>query len=228
MGEYYNTFFVIWFNMDDDISIIDSNTRKEKIKNFLFENKKKLIIFLVTIILAVVLFFGYGEFIKIQNKKISNLYYSTTITFDKNNKEKTTKNLIKIINKKNSTYSPLSLYFILDNQLINDRNQINNLFEILINKTSLDKEIRNLIIYKKGLYNADQISENELLNILNPIIKNKSVWNSHALYLLAEYFYSKNQKQKSKEFFNQIINLKNSNPDIVVEAQKRLNRDLSD
>ena len=228
MGEYYNTFFVIWFNMDDDISITDSNTRKEKIKNFLFENKKKLITFFVAIILAVVLFFGYGEFIKIQNKKISNLYYSSTITFDKNNKEKTTKNLIKIINKKNSTYSPLSLYFILDNQLINDRNQINNLFEILINKTSLDKEIRNLIIYKKGLYNADQISENELLNILNPIIKNKSVWNSHALYLLAEYFYSKNQKQKSKEFFNQIINLKNSNPDIVVEAQKRLNRDLSD
>ena len=214
--------------MDDDISIIDSNTRKEKIKNFLFENKKKLITFFVAIILAVVSFFGYGEFIKIQNKKISNLYYSTTITFEKNNKEKTAKNLIKIINKKNSTYSPLSLYFILDNQLINDRNQINNLFEILINKTSLDKEIRNLIIYKKGLYNADQISENELLNILNPIIKTKSVWNSHALYLLAEYFYSKNQKQKSKEFFNQIINLKNSNPDIVVEAQKRLNRDLSD
>ena len=214
--------------MDDDISIIDSNTRKEKIKNFLFENKKKLIIFFVAIILAVVLFFGYGEFIKIQNKKISNLYYSSTITFDKNNKEKTTKNLIKIINKKNSTYSPLSLYFILDNQLINDRNQINNLFEILINKTSLDKEIRNLIIYKKGLYNADQISENELLNILNPIIKNKSVWNSHALYLLAEYFYSKNQKQKSKEFFNQIINLKKSNSDIIIQAQKRLNRDLSD
>ena len=228
MGEYYNMFFVIWFNMDDDISIIDSNTRKEKIKNFLFENKKKLIIFFVAIILAVILFFGYGEFIKIQNKKISNLYYSTTISFDKNNKEKTTKDLIKIINKKNSTYSPLSLYFILDNQLINDRNQINDLFEILINKTSLDKEIRNLIIYKKGLYNADQISENELLNILNPIIKTKSVWNSHALYLLAEYFYSKNQKQKSKEFFSQIINLKNPNPDIVVEAQKRLNRDLSD
>tara|TARA_B100000886_G_scaffold11836_1_gene7669 strand:- start:3370 stop:4014 length:645 start_codon:yes stop_codon:yes gene_type:complete len=214
--------------MDDDIPIIELNTRKEKIKNFLFDNKKKLIIFFVVIILTVVLFFGYGEFIKIQNKKISNLYYSTTISFDKNNKEKTAENLIKIINKKDSTYSPLSLYFILDNQLINDRNQINDLFEILINKTSLNKEIKNLIIYKKGLYNADQISENELLNILNPIIKTKSVWNSHALYLLAEYFYSKNQKQKSKEFFSQIINLKNPNPDILVEAQKRLNRDLSD
>ena len=228
MGEYYSMSFVIWFNMDDDIPIIELNTRKEKIKNFLFDNKKKLIIFFVVIILTVVLFFGYGEFIKIQNKKISNLYYSTTISFDKNNKEKTAENLIKIINKKDSTYSPLSLYFILDNQLINDRNQINDLFEILINKTSLNKEIKNLIIYKKGLYNADQISENELLNILNPIIKTKSVWNSHALYLLAEYFYSKNQKQKSKEFFSQIINLKNPNPDILVEAQKRLNRDLSD
>tara|TARA_B100001027_G_scaffold60753_1_gene41023 strand:+ start:296 stop:940 length:645 start_codon:yes stop_codon:yes gene_type:complete len=214
--------------MDDDIPIIELNTRKEKIKNFLFDNKKKLIIFFVVIILTVVLFFGYGEFIKIQNKKISNLYYSTTISFDKNNKKKTAENLIKIINKKDSTYSPLSLYFILDNQLINDRNQINDLFEILINKTSLNKEIKNLIIYKKGLYNADQISENELLNILNPIIKTKSVWNSDALYLLAEYFYSKNQKQKSKEFFSQIINLKNPNPDILVEAQKRLNRDLSD
>ena len=53
--------------MDDDISIIESNTRKEKIKNFLFENKKKIIIFFVAIILIVVSFFGYGEFIKIQN-----------------------------------------------------------------------------------------------------------------------------------------------------------------
>ena len=68
----------------------------------------------------------------------------------------------------------------------------------------------------------------KLLEILNPIIKSESVWSSHALYLLAEYFYSKNQKQKSKEFFNQIINSKKPNPDIVTEAQKRLNRDLSD
>ena len=78
------------------------------------------------------------------------------------------------------------------------------------------------------MYNADQVSENELLEILNPIIKSESVWSSHALYLLAEYFYSKNQKQKSKEFFNQIINLKKSNSDIVIQAQKRLNRDLSE
>ena len=56
----------------------------------------------------------------------------------------------------------------------------------------------------------------------------KSVWKSHALYLMAEYFYAKDQNQKAKEFFNQIISLENSNSDIKLEGQKRLNRDLSD
>ena len=45
---------------------------------------------------------------------------------------------------------------------------------------------------------------------------------------MAEYFYYKNQQQKSKEFFNQILTLENSNPNIKIKAQKRLNRDLSD
>ena len=56
----------------------------------------------------------------------------------------------------------------------------------------------------------------------------ESVWRSHALYLMAEFFYSKDQKQKSKEFFNQIISLENPNSDIKLQAEKRLNRDLSD
>ena len=214
--------------MDEDISIINSNTRKEKIKSFFLNNKKKILIFLITIVLLIISFFGYEEFKDNQRERVSNLFYSTTMDYDGNNKEKTTNKLKQIIKLKDETYSPLSLYFILDNNLISNRSEINTLFDTLISKTSLEKEIKNLIIYKKGLYNADQVSENELLEILNPIIKSESVWSSHALYLLAEYFYSKNQKQKSKEFFNQIINLKKSNSDIVIQAQKRLNRDLSD
>ena len=214
--------------MDEDISIINSNTRKEKIKNFFFHNKKKILISLIIIVLSIISFFGYQEIEDYQREKVSNLFYSTTINFDEKKKEKTTKKLIEIIKLKDPTYSPLSLYFILDNDLISSRSEMNILFDTLIIKTALDKEIKNLVIYKKGLYNADQASENELLEILNPIIKSESIWSSHALYLLAEYFYSKNQKQKSKEFFSQIINLKKSNPNIVTEAQKRLNRDLSD
>ena len=98
----------------------------------------------------------------------------------------------------------------------------------MIEKTSLDKEIKNLVVYKKALFNADNAQEGELLNILNPLINSKSVWKSHALYLMAEYFYSKNQNQKSKEFFNQIISLENANAGIKLQAEKRLNRDLSE
>ena len=220
--------YAIWFSMDENISIINSNTRKEKIKNFFLNNKKKILIFLIIIVLLMISFFGYGEFKDYQREKVSNLFHSTIIDYDGNNKEKTTDKLKKIIKLKDAIYSPLSLYFILDNNLISNQDEINALFDTLISKTSLDKEIKNLIIYKKGLYNADQVSENELLEILNPIIRSESVWSSHALYLLAEYFYSKDQKLKSKDFFNQIINSKKSNPSIVTESQKRLNRDLSD
>ena len=112
--------------------------------------------------------------------------------------------------------------------MISNDSEINSYFDILIDEISLDKEIKNLVIYKKDLFNADQAQESELLNMLNPLIKSESVWKSHALYLMAEYFYSKDQKQKSKEFFNQIVSLENSNSDIKLQAEKRLNRDLSD
>ena len=214
--------------MDEDIEIINTNTRSEKIKNFFIDNKKILLSIIVVIILSLLIFFGYSEFKKNQKIKLSNLYNSIIIEYDDKKKIEAAKNLIEIVNKKDPTYSLLSLYFIIDNNLISDKNQINTLFDILIKETSLDKEIKNLVIYKKGLFNADEINENELLSILNPLIKSESIWKSHALYLLAEFFYSKNEKQKSKDFFNQILNLKNSNPDILKEAQKRLNRDLSD
>ena len=214
--------------MDEEISIINTNTRNEKIKNFFISNKKLLIAILTLIILMFIFFFGFQELKDRKKLKISNLYNSIIIEYSIDNKIKTEQSLVKIINEKDATYSPLSLYFIIDNQIITDKNKVNKLFDIVIDKTSLEDEIRNLIIYKKGLYNADYSDENELLNILNPLINSESVWKSHALYLMAEFFYSKDEKQKSKEFFNQIIILENANEDLIIKAQKRLNRDLSE
>ena len=214
--------------MDEDISIINTNTRNEKIKNFFIQNKKKIIAGLVVITILLISYFAFGEYQDSKKIKISNSFNSITLNYSESNKEKTAKDLIQLVNEKNSTYSPLSLYFIIDNELINEKNTINELFDIIIDETSLDKEIKNLNIYKKALYNADDSNESDLLNILNPLIKSESVWKSHALYLMAEFFYSKNENQKSKEFFNQILNLENANQEIQVEAQKRLNRDLSE
>ena len=146
--------------MDEDIAIIDSNTRKEKVKNFFLKNKIILISLISLIILSLVIYFGYGEYSKKKKIEISDFYNSTTMYYSDQNKEDTVSKLIKIINEKDPTYSPLSLYFIIDNNLVSDRSKINELFDILIKEISLDKEIKNLIIYKKALFNADEIDEN--------------------------------------------------------------------
>jgi len=214
--------------MEEDISIINSNTRNEKVRNFFVNNKNKIISTVVVLIVILIGAYSYDSYKTNKKKEVSNKFNSTILTYSKNTKDRTIQKLVEIINEQDPTYSSLSLYFIIDNELISNQSEINGYFDILIEKTSLDKEIKNLIIYKKALFNADRAQESDLLNILNPLINSKSVWKSHALYLMAEYFYSKDQKQKSKEFFNQIANLEDANPDIKLQAQKRLSRDLSD
>ena len=214
--------------MDEDTAIINENTRKEKIKVFFVKNAKKIIILISTLVLILFGYFVFEEFEKKNKIKLADRYNFAKIEFISGDKNKAKNELIDIVNEKDRTYSPLALYFLIDNNIISENKKINELFDTIINETSLEKEIKNLVIYKKALFNSDSASENNLIQILNPIINSDSVWKSHALYLMAEYFYYKNQKQKSKDFFNQILTLENSNPNIKIETQKRLNRDFSD
>ena len=214
--------------MDEDISIINTNRRNEKIKNFFIKNKKYLVAVLSLIILIIFAYFAYGEMKDRKNKNLAEKYNDIIINFKSTNKLKFKKELVEIINEKNKTYSPLALYFIIDNEIKSSNEEINKFFDIIINETKLDKEIKNLLIYKKGLFNSDFEDENNLINILNPVINSNSVWKSHALYLIAEYFFYKNEKKKAKEFYNQILNFEKSNEKIVKETQKRLNRDFSE
>ena len=214
--------------MEEEIQIINQNTRREKLKNFIIKNKKILVMSVSSIIIIILLLVFYSE-IKFKNQiKLGNKYNEIVLSYEKTNNQNSEEELIDIIQKKDPTYSPLALNFIIDNEIVNDKIKVNELFDIIIEKTNIENEIKNLIIYKKALYNSDNINENDLINILNPILNSESVWKSHSLYLLAEYFLSKNEKQKSKEFLVQIIELENANPKIKVEAQKRINRDLSD
>ena len=214
--------------MEEEIQIINQNTRREKFKNFIIKYKKILVMSVSSTIIIILLLVFYSE-IKFKNQiKLGNKYNEIVLSYEKTNIQNSEEELIDIIQKKDPTYSPLALNFIIDNEIVNDKIKVNELFDIIIEKTNIENEIKNLIIYKKALYNSDNINENDLINILNPILNSESVWKSHSLYLLAEYFLSKNEKQKSKEFLVQIIELENANPKIKVEAQKRINRDLSD
>ena len=214
--------------MDEEIEIINTNTRVEKIKNFLISKRKILITLLLLIILFLISFFGYKEFESRSKEKLANKFNLIVTNFEIGDKLNINKNLIDIVNIKDKTYSPLAFFFLLDNDLISSNNEINSYFDLLINEVPLDKEIKNLTIYKKGLFNSDFVQENELLNILNPIIKSESIWKPQALYLMAEFYLAKNQKQKSKDFFNQVMNTENISPKIKLEAQKRLRSEFGE
>ena len=214
--------------MDEEIVIIDTNARNEKLKNFFINNKKNLIIGISIFLILIIGYFSYATFKKKEKHNLAKKFNLTTINFKTEDPENTIKNLINIVKENDVTYSPLALYFLIDNNLVKDLEEINVLFDELINKTNLEKEIKNLNIYKKGLFNSNFVSENELLKILNPIINSESIWKSHSLYLVAEYFYSKGEKQKAKEFFNQILALPQANNEIKLASKKRLNRDFSE
>ena len=214
--------------MDEEITIIDSNTRNEKIKNFFINNRKNLIAGFLIILVVTIGYLSMKEMKERDKIKLANQFNITIINFKTEDKQTTIDQLTKLINENDATYSPLALYFLIDNNLIDNRNEINRLFDELIKETSLDKEIKNLIIYKKALFNSDFFTENNLLQILSPIINSESIWKSHSLYLMAEYFYSNNQKQKAKEFFEKILLLPNANNDIKAESRKRINRDIGE
>tara|TARA_B100000767_G_C19524025_1_gene433712 strand:- start:41 stop:685 length:645 start_codon:yes stop_codon:yes gene_type:complete len=214
--------------MDEEITIINSNTRNEKIKNFFIENKKILILISSIVTLSVLIFYSYEIYKNGQREILANKYNNAIVEYENKKETKIILSMKEIIQNKDKTYSPLALYFLIDNDLITDENEINNFFDILINKTNLEKEIKNLIIYKKALYNSESLEENDLIKMLNPIIMSESIWRSHALYLMGEYFMAAKENQKAKEFFSQILTLQNSNNEIKLEAKKRLNRDLGE
>jgi len=214
--------------MDEEITIIDTNARNERIKNFIINNKKNLIIGISILSILVIGYVSFDNFKKKNKVNLANKFNLTAVNFKNKDSEKTIEDLINIVKENDGTYSPLALYFLIDNNLVKDQEKINILFDEVINKTILEKEIKNLIIYKKALFNSNFVSENELLQILNPIINSESIWKSHSLYLVAEYFYAKDEKEKAKEFFNQILILPKANNDIKLASKKRISRDLGE
>ena len=212
----------------EDFDIINSETKKEKYINFLKNNKKKIISLLLLIVLIILFYFTYNFYTKSQKENIAEKYNDATLNYSLNNNSKTILDMKDIILKRDKTYSPLALYFLIDNNIVLPNSEINEYFDIIINDTNLTPSNKYLNIYKKTLFNADFVTEQELLLIINPVLKEENEWKSHALYLMAEYYYENKQFNKSKEFYNNILSLKNSNQNIKLEAKIRLQRDFSD
>ncbi len=85
---------------DQEIEIIDSLNRSQKIKNFFKNNLKIILTFILLILITILGYFVFIEFQEDKREKISNLYKNTIINFNENNKNKTLSNLEDIIKKK--------------------------------------------------------------------------------------------------------------------------------
>ena len=84
--------------MDEEIKIIDSNTRNEKIKNFFINNKKNITIGLSIIIVVII---GYLSMIEMKERnkiKLANQFNLIVINFKTGDKQVTINELTKIIN----------------------------------------------------------------------------------------------------------------------------------
>ena len=214
--------------MDEDISIVNEETRKQKIINFFLDNKKKIISILLILIFLIFGIFVKNELNKRKKISLSEDFNKITLNYKSMNKESVINELSKIIHERDNTYSPLALYFLIDNQILLEKEKINKFFNILIEKTNLDNEILNLIIYKKALFNSDFVDEITLLSILDPLIKKDTIWKPQAYFLLAEFSFDKNEKQKAKKYYEKILTLNNVNSFLTTETRIRLNRDLSE
>ena len=213
---------------EQDIDIINRETKKDQIIKFIKDSKRKIIYIILIIVFIPIIIFSYQAY-KVKGKKqLAEKFNLITINFDNENTSETIKNLEQIINKKDKTYSPLALYFLIDNNLIKNQSKVNDYFDLIIDDIDLDEEIKDLIIYKKAIFNSGDSNGDNLVKILNPIINKDSIWKSHALYLLGEFYYSKDDKLKAKEYFEEIVNLTNANEEIRLQSQIRLQRDLSD
>ncbi len=220
-------FLEIWSKMDEDIAIVNQNTRVSLVKDFFKKNSKKIIISLSIIFIALLIFFVFDELKKRKKEKLAQLYNGIIFNTNQYEQNDIKNKMIKIVNEKVDTYSALALYYLIDNKLVDDQNKISEYFDQVIS-ISDDKELKNLIIFKKALYFSDKYTEIKLLEILNPLINSDSIWKQHGLLLMGDFYYQKKEFNKSKEFFEKITELSNINPKIKTDVERRLNRDFNE
>ena len=197
-------------------------TKKSKFKRFYESNK---ILIYISVFLLLILFGYLSYFLESKEKKriaLSENYVQSKIYLENGDKQKALDLLKSIIFVNDSTYSTLSLFMILNQDLINDHNEISNLFNHLLSNNKYDIEIRNLLVYKKALHDSNYMNESELLEEIKPLINKDSIWKPYALLLLGDYFMSKKEYSKAKDFYIQILSINNLQQDIYEQTKYQL------
>ena len=199
-------------------------TKKTRVRKFYEKNKILIYSF---VFLAIISIFGVIFYLENKDRKriaLSDDYVLAEIYISEGKKDKAKILLEKIIYKNDPTYSSLSLFLLLNEDLVTNSNQINDFFDHLLKNNKFEKEMENLIILKKLLTQFDTLQESELLNISKPIISSDSVWKPHILMIFGDYFMSKKEYVKAREFYEKILTTKGVNQEFYDQAQLKLRK----
>ena len=197
-------------------------TKKSRLKEFYEVNKILIYLVILILIIAIASVGFYSEVKKKKEILLSDKYLVAKVYLENSDKNKATNILKSVIFDNDSTYSTLSLFLILNENLIVDQRELSNLFDHVLKNNKFEKEVKNLIIFKKALFQSNFVSELELLEAVKPLINTDTVWKPHALLLLGDYFASKKEYLKAKEFYAQILSLKNLHQELYNQARSQL------
>ena len=207
---------------DDLIEARYDITKKSKLRGFYESNR--ILIFSSIFVLAIILISFSVYFENKEKNKIllSENYVQAKIYLDNGNKDGAISLLKKVIFANDPTYSTLSFFLILNQNLIIDYDELSILFDHLLANNKFEEELKNLLIYKKILFDSNFISESELLETVKPLLNTNTLWKPHALLLLGDYFVSKKEYLKAKEFYMQIFTINNLQKDFYDQARSQL------
>ena len=197
-------------------------TKKSKFRKLYDANKLLIFSTLFVLIIASISFSFYTVSREKKQILLADNYMVAKFYLQNNERDKGRKILKEIILANNSTYSTLSLFLILDEDLFDDQSEISNLFDHLLANNEFEQEVKNLIIFKKTLFLSNFASELEMVENIKPLINTNTLWKPHALLLLGDYFVSKKQYLKAKEFYVQILSLQNLNIELYEQARSQL------
>ena len=184
---------------------------EKKFLSFIKSNSKifTYTISIFFIILAISLWLSYDS--KKQNKIISEDFIKAKIFLDKDSKDKATLILKNIIKKKDTIYSSLSLFLLIDQNLVEDKQLIIEYFDNIISDGDYSEEDINLLKLKKAIYISDIEYEQEMLKLLNPIINSDSVWKNQSLKFLGDFYYSISQLEKARQYYSTLLKEETNN-----------------
>ena len=168
--------------------------------------------------------YNYYKYSK-ERKKIllSENYIQAKIYLDNGNKAKAVEILRSIIFSNDPSYSTLSFFMILNENLINENDEVSRLFDHLLENNKFDKEIKNLLYYKKALFKSNYVDEEKFLEEVKPLLKDKEIlWKGHALMLIGDFYFTRNEYIKAKDFYEMILTVKNLHPELYDQAKTKL------